>query len=131
MPSAFALTDAESPQIVIAYAAPATTVPAVDETPGWHVVGQFFLPTSCEARLDVQGCVSDAALIGNARLYDATANEVVSGSLVSYAGTLVVTRKLSGVVELTGQHNYQIQAECTGDSGDDFFMTIQTATVSD
>lgn len=130
MPESFALTEAASTQIVTAYAAPSTTIPAVAATPGWHVVGQFFLPLSCEGKLDVQACVSDASLVGRVRLYDVTAGEVVSGSLVSYAGILVVTRKLSGAVELTGQHNYQIQAECTGDSGDDFFMVIQTASLS-
>ncbi len=135
MPAGFALTTATSIEIVTAYASSQTTVRAVEETPGWLALGAFFLPKSCSARLDVQMMVSDASLTCRVRLYDVTEDlalsaedRVIPGAVASSSTTLV--RKLGGRVSLKAGHTYQVQAEVTGDAGDEFFGAVPTVTIS-
>jgi hypothetical protein len=132
MPNGFALTEGTTAEVICAYAAPMTTLAAVNLSPGWQVVGAFYLPLSCLASLDILGALSDLTLTMRAKLFDATVNADVSGSLVAMhgAGTTTVNRQVSGAVDLTGGHIYQIVAECTGGSGDDFFGTMFTASLS-
>src|SRR5574338_1357752 len=134
MPQGFALTNASSIEVIAAYAAPQTTVMAVAATPGWQVLGAFYLPKSCSARIDALMMVSDASLTCRVRLYDATPGamtpsaRVVSGSVSTQSTTMV--RQLGPTVSLTGGRLYQLQCEVTGGSGVDFFGVVPTATIS-
>lgn len=135
MPQGFALTTASSIEVVAAYAAPQTVVPAVAATPGWQVLGAFYLPKSCSARLDALAMVSHASLTCRVRLYDVTDDasltataRVIAGG-VSTSSTAPV-RQLGGVVSLRAGHTYQIQAEVTGNAGDTYFGVVPTATIT-
>lgn len=134
MPQGFALTQAASLEIVAAYAAPQTMVPAVAATPGWQVLGAFFLPKSTTARIDALMMVSDPSLTCRVRLYDATPGEmnpsarVVPGFASSQSTTAI--RRLGPVVPLTGGRLYQLQCEVTGDAGNDYFGVVPTATIT-
>jgi len=135
MPQGFALTSASSVEIVAAYAAPLTTIQAVASTPGWIVLGAFYLPKSCDARLDAMMVVSDSSLTCRVRLYDVTvdsslgaAARVIPGGVSTSSETIV--RQLGGVVALKAGHIYQIQAEVTGNSGDAYFGVVPTATIT-
>lgn len=130
MPQGAALTTVDSASVVSAYSSPLTQVPAVEATPGWQVLGAFYLPLPTTARLDALMVVSASGLTVRARLFDLDANAVVSGSTTQSTST-TPERTLSGIVALTGQHNYQIQAECVGDVGFDKFAVVLSATVSD
>lgn len=135
MPQGFALTSASSVEIVAAYAAPQSVVPAVEESPGWQVLGAFYLPRSCNARLDALMMVSDASLTCRCRLFDATEDSSLSADDRVIPGdvstsSITPVRQLGGVVALRAGHTYQIQAEATGDVGDEFFATVITATIS-
>jgi hypothetical protein len=130
MPQGFALESASSAEVIAAYSTAQTPVPAVAESPGWHVLGEFHLPKSTAARLDAIALVSAEGLTCRARLFDRTAAAVVSGAVVSIT-SLTSVRALSGVVQLIGNHRYQVQAECTGDTGDDQFAVVHTATITD
>lgn len=135
MPQGFALTNASSIEVVAAYAAPQTTVPAVAATPGWQVLGAFYLPKSCSARLDALMVVSDDSLTCRVRLYDVTADTSLSAAARVIAGgvstsSTTITRQLGGVVALKAGHTYQIQAEVIGDSGDTYFGVVPTATIT-
>lgn len=129
----FALTTASSLEIISAYAATNTVIRAVAATPGWTVVGAFYLPKSASARIDALMMVSDASLTCRVRLYDATAGAIAAASRVvpGYVTTqsLTAVRQLGPVVSLTGGHLYQFQAEVTGDAGDEFFGMVPTATL--
>lgn len=134
MPQGFALTNASSVEVIAAYGSPQTKVLAVAETPGWQVLGAFYLPRSCTARLDALMHVSDASLTCRVRLYDVTdgvataAARVVPGLAVTQATK--PTRVLGPRVDLEGGHTYQVQCEVVGDSGDDMFGVIPTVTIT-
>lgn len=135
MPQGFALTTASSIEVIAAYSAPQTVIPAVAASPGWQALGSFYLPKSCSARLDALMMVSDASLTCRVRLYDVTvdatltaAARVIPGGVQTQSTTPV--RQLGGVVSLKGGHTYQIQAEVVGDSGESFFGTVPTATIT-
>jgi hypothetical protein len=131
MPTGFALEEASSIEVIAAYSAPHTVVPAVASSPGWHVLGEFYLPKSvAKARLDALFMVSSDSLTCRVRLFDMTAKAEVSGSRAQ-SQTTSPKRILSGVVALTGGRNFQIQAECTGGSGAGLFATVETATITD
>jgi hypothetical protein len=132
MPSGFALEEATTTEVIAAYSAPAATFQAVSATPGWYVAGEFYLPQSCDARLDVIMSVSDSGLTARARLFDlsSTPPAAVSGASVSTTSE-TPSRSLSGVVSLTGAHRYQIQVECTGGTGNEDFAAFQTGTITD
>lgn len=132
MPEGFALQPVSSAEVVAAFAAPSTHIPSVSVTPGWQVIGEFFLPLSvAQCRLDVIASVSDASLTSRFRLYDRSNNTVVSGSTVQIR-ELVGTRRLSGPFALTGGRVFQIHGECTGHvEAIDFFAVLQTASLSE
>lgn len=131
MPQGFALTKAASLEVIAAYASPQAIIDAVEETPGWQVLGAFYLPKSTQARLDALMMVSDDALVCRVRLYDATpgtiaaATRVVPGFATTQSKTML--RRLGPVVTLTGGHLYQIQCEVTGGEG---FGVVPTATIT-
>lgn len=133
MPQGFALTSASSLEVIAAYAAPQTKIPAVATTPGWRVLGAFYLPKACDARIDALMMVSDASLTCRVRLYDVTAGveasaRVIAGSVATQSTT--TTRVLGGVVSLSAGHIYQIQAEVTGNVGSAYFGVVPTATIT-
>lgn len=132
MPSGFALTSASSVEVLAAYSAPRTTVLAVESTPGWQVVGAFYLPKTTTARVDALIMVSDPSLTCRVRLYDSTVGAIASRVVPGYASTssIDLARKLGPVVTLTGGHLYQLQCEVTGDEGDGLFGVVHTATIT-
>jgi hypothetical protein len=122
----FALKQTAELAVLSAYAAPVQTIPAVATTPGWYVMGAFFLESSAELRLEVIGLVSDVDLTMRARLFDMTTNEPVGDISVSVR-SLTDTRVLSGFAKLTGGRLYQIQVEVTGGAGEDQFGVLRSA----
>jgi hypothetical protein len=130
MPNGHALEPADTVEVVAAYSAPKKQIPAVATTPGWRVVGSFFLPRTVKARLDMIASVSASGLTCRARLLDLATNAPVSGSTATTTSQ-TPARALSGIVSLTGNRSYQIQVECTGATGDDKFADFETATISD
>lgn len=122
----FALETSTSLEIIAAYASPKRTV----QHSGWEVIGGFFLPKSTPARLEALGLVSRAGLTLNVRLYDLTAKTVVSGASLNITST-TLARVLSGIVSLTGQRNFQLQAQLASGSGELDFGLIETATITD
>lgn len=130
MPQGHALEEADTTQVVAAFNAAHRHILAVSSEPGWYVLGTFFLPQSCQATLEIQGCVSDPSLTLKARLFDMSTAQGVSGCLVS-GNPLTVTRMRSGLVNLTGARSYQVQAECLGGVDDGLFAVISDATISD
>lgn len=137
MPQGFALTTTSSIEVIAAYSAPQTVIPAVEETPGWQALGAFYLPKSTKARLDALMMVSDGSLTCRVRLYDVTEDEsleapdrVLAGAVSSSSTTPV--RELGGVVQLRAGHTYQIQAEVVGAEvpGDESFGVVPTATIT-
>jgi hypothetical protein len=127
----YSLNAESATEIVCAYAASLSQVPAVLAAPGWFVVGSFYLPKTVKARLDVIAALSAAGLTGTARLYDPTpgVDAPVSGSDVSFTAQ-DSTRVLGGVVTLTGNKVYLIQAQVTGATGGDKYGTIYTAALA-
>jgi hypothetical protein len=135
MPQGFALESAASVEVIAAYSAPQIQIPAVSESPGWRVVGAFYLPKSAKCRLDILALVSDPSLTLHARLYELKtgtqgANQVVTGALVQ-TQSIVPKRSLSSVVSLVGNRNYQIHIEVTGGAGEGLFGLIHNATITD
>lgn len=130
MPQGHALENADTIEVVAAFSAAQRLILAVADAPGWYVLGAFYLPKSCDAMLELQGCVTDGALTLQARLFDIAAAQPVTGMLISSNPT-VPTRMRSGLVTLTGAKTYQIQAQCFGAAGDDKFAVISDATISD
>lgn len=139
MPQGFALEPASTIEVIAAYSAPRTVVPAYGGNPEseffWFVVGAFWLPRSCLARLDVLACVSNAALLSRCRLYDLVDLEEVSGSRAS-TSSLAPARILSGEVSLTGARMFQIHVDCIlstdgSPAADTDFAVVSTATISD
>jgi len=126
----FGLETASSADVVAAYSAPQTVIPAVATTPGWYVVGHFYLPKSVRARLDMIMQVSGAGLSVNARLFDMQALAPVTSAACS-STSLTAERKLSPPVNLTGNRRYQIQVECIGTPADDAFALVSTGSISD
>lgn len=133
MPEGFALTAASTVEVIAAYSTPQTTVLAVAATPGWQVLGAFYMPKSAQARIDALMMVSDASLTCRVRLYDATPGAVSGSRIVpGYASTqsLTTIRRFGPLVSLVGGKTYQLQCEVTGDEGDGFFGVVPMATIS-
>ena len=127
----FGLEQATTTEVVAAYSAPQTMIPAVAATPGWYVVGSFFLPLTVTARLDAILQVSAAGVTANVRLFDMTDLAPVTGAAVSSTST-AQERKLSPVFSLTGNRRYQIQAEALhGTPALDKFAVVSTASITD
>jgi hypothetical protein len=96
---------------------------------GWYVLGEFYLGLSSPARIDAIGAVSQGGLSASVRLFDCTAGAPLS-QVAAFSSTNS-TRALSSVLQLTGGHRYQLQAQCTGAEDDAAFAFIQSATLSD
>lgn len=129
MPQGFAVEDAQTVEIIAAWSSQKTFIYGVAASPGWQLLGQYFLPKSCAARLDVVHLVSASGLTSRVRLWDVDARAAVGGSVSSVA--LSPERSLGGRVQLVGGRSYQVQAECTGGVGADKFGVSLSATISD
>ncbi len=129
MPSGFAVEKAATVEVVAAWVAPETVVSAVAAAPGWSLLGEYYLPKSCTARLDVVGLVSSAGLTLTTRLWDTTDKAAVNGSVAITA--TAPTRALGTAVQLLGDRTYQVHVQCVGAAGDDKFGVICAATISD
>lgn len=129
MPLGVGATTSPQVEVLSAYAATNQTVAAVAATPGWNVIGAFFMPGTALVRLDLFGSVSDAALSMRARLFDLSTAQPVSGSTVTIT-SLTDVRKLSAQFSLTGNRTYQIQLEVTGGSGGAFFGSAKSASIT-
>jgi len=112
----FATTSRPSLEILSAYAAGQDDIESVAATPGWQVVGAFYLPVSAALRLELIGSVSVGTLTMRTRLVDLSTNLPISGTEASTTST-TETRSLSPIFELTGARSYQIQVEVTGGTG--------------
>ncbi len=137
MPQGFALETADTLEVIAAYSGPRTVIPAIAGDPssvsGWYVVGSFYLPRSCDARLDIIAVVSNPLLISRSRLFDMSTLAEVSGSR-AIASPILPVRLLSGVCSLVGTHMYQIQSDCvlpTGSVADTDFSVVSSGTISD
>ena len=104
-------------EVISAYAAAMAQIPVVPATPGWYVVGAFYLPISVRAKLEAIGLVSVAGSELHVRLVDAATATPVSGSDVTITSSTVDVRAVSGAVDLEGGKVYQFQAEAIGASG--------------
>ncbi len=122
----FGLTSRPTLEVLSAYSAPQQDIESVAATPGWHVIGAFPMPATAELRLELIGLVSGAGLTLRARFFDLTAGAPVAGSEASITAT-TDTLQLGPVVELTGGHLYQMQAECTGGGASDEVATVRAA----
>ncbi len=130
-PSGYALTTEFETEIVSAYAASMQEVPGVAAAPGWFVVGSFYLPKTLDkVRLEVIALVSAVGLTGTARLYDPTlgVDAPVVGSEAIFTGQ-DLARFFSGIVALTGNRTYWMQAQVVGAAGVDKWGTVATANL--
>lgn len=128
MAQGYGLTSVSSSEVVSAYAAGPRAVPVIQGGSIWVVIGEFFLPLSASARLEAIGCVSQAGLTANVRLFDMTTKAPIDS-----AATLTSTapvRALSATMALTGGRTYQIQAQCVGAVDEANFALIQTAALT-
>jgi hypothetical protein len=106
-------------EVLSAYSAPQLQIDSVAATPGWTVVGDFYMELTETIRLELIGCVSGPGLTMRTRLFDMVALTPVAGTEASITETTDV-RRLSPMFELPGGRLYQIQVEVTGDAGDSF-----------
>ncbi len=130
MSSGFALTTANSADVVAAYSAPKTVITAVASGTGWNVIGEFYLPLTVTAQLDVVGLVSDADLTMTARLWSVADKAAVTTLGTVATSSTSAVRLLSARNSLTGDRRYQIQAQVVGSSGLDQFGVVETATIT-
>jgi hypothetical protein len=122
------LTQGPEVEILSAYAASHQEIAAVAATPGWYVIGVFYMIATSAVRLEIVGSVTHDSLTMKARLFDVGAAEVVSGCAVELTGP-VTNRRLSAPFSLPGAKLYQIQVEVTGSSGADRFGVLSTASL--
>jgi hypothetical protein len=126
MAKGFGLTQTPEIEVLAAYAAPQGEIPAVEESPGWYVVGAFRLELTTTLRVELIGCVSAEGLTMRARLFDLTAVAPVA-SMQASLSALTDEAAYSARVELTGNRIYQIQVEVTGAVGADKFGVLRSA----
>lgn len=112
----FALTTVPGLQILSTYSAPQDDIESVAATPGWEVVGAFYLPIAAALRIELVGMLSAAGLTMRARVFDVTAAAPITTSYASISAT-TEARAVSGVLQLAGAHIYQLQVEVTGATG--------------
>lgn len=127
--SGFAVEGADSVEVVAAWTVPPSVITAVASGTGWMSLGQYYLPKSVTAKLDMVGQVSAAGLTLTARLWDVTDKLPVNGAISTTS--LAPVRVLGDQVNLTGGRTYQVQVQCVGAAGDDKFGVIGAATISD
>jgi hypothetical protein len=130
MPTGLATEPSDTTLIVTAYTASAQVIPAVAASPGWQVIGAFFLPLACDVRLEAIMSVSDASLVMRVRLFDLVTNAEISGSYAVTSSTVPGTRALSGALSLAGNQSYQIQAECVGGVDAGLFGAFDEASLT-
>lgn len=111
------------------YATAHRVVPAVPGGAGWYSLGEFVLPQSRAWRIAAVGSVSETGLIATVRLFDMT--DMVALGSAATLDSKTPARAFSSVLQLTGGHRYQFQAQCAGALRDANFATIQTATIAD
>ena len=104
------------------------SIEAVEATPGWHVLGEYRVPKTTPALLYAILCVSASGLTVRVRFWSVDDAVALDSPVVSTS--LVPAYVTSGEVTLEGGKRYQIQAECTGATGDDKFGTILSAGVT-
>jgi hypothetical protein len=127
MPQGFAVENATSVEVVAAWVVPTRTFRSSDS---WVVLGEYYLPKSCQARLDVVACVSEVGLVCEVRLWDTSANAPLDGEVTVNA--LAPTRKLGATVGLIGGRSYQVQARVYGMPEHDWrFGAVLSATITD
>src|SRR5690606_41415316 len=79
--SGFAVEKASSAEVVAAWTVPQSVVTAVNSAPGWGSIGEYYLPKSVTARLDLVGLVSADDLTLHMRLWDVTAAALSNGAM--------------------------------------------------
>lgn len=103
------------------------SVPGVNATPGWVVLGAFVFDFSAaDLRLDALAFVSDGALTARVRLFDLTDGDELVESVLSTSATTEARLTTDNLAELLeADHVYQLQAECTGGSDTGDFAVIR------
>lgn len=104
------------------------TIPAVEDSPGWFILGEYQVPKSTPVKLFAVLLNSASGLTLRVRLWDVTARAELANSIASSSTSPQYAE--GGSVDLVGGQRYQIQAECTGAEGDDKFGTILSAGVT-
>lgn len=120
------LTTENQVEVISAYTATNQQLRSVATTPGWYVVGSFYLPISSPARLEAIGLVSAAGITLRVRLFDLVACAPVDNSTVEIVAMKIDTRVVSESIDLIGKRLYQIQAEVVGAEG---FGVVAAATL--
>ena len=125
--SGLLLTDNPELEVLTAYAAPEQPVSAVEESPGWFVIGAFHMPLTAQVRLELLGSVSEEGLFMRARLFCITEGQLgpIAASVFSLEDTTTV-RKLSATFQLVGGRDYQMQIEVTGAEGPTSFGSVMS-----
>lgn len=124
-------TTASVVEVISAYSAANQMIPAVTATPGWFVIGSFFMPKSAPVKLELIGVVSAGGLVMRARLFDLSTATPVSGTTTPNITSIVPDeRQVSGAVDLTGGRSYQIQVEVIGAVADSFGVVRNAAPIS-
>lgn len=126
--SGFAVEQVNKFEVVAAWQVPYSVV-ASAASPPWVCLGQYYLPATVLAKLDVVGMVSASGLTLSVRLWDTTTNQPVNGAVSTTSQAPV--RMLGTQVELIGGRIYQVHARCVGTAGDTRFGIVSTATISD
>lgn len=126
----YGLTQTVDSEIVAAYAAAQSSVPAVGIEPGWVTVGAFMLPKLVTARLEVIAFVSDGSLTGVARLWSTVADPQaeVSGSRAGFSSVGLDETVRSGSFEIP-PGRYLVQAQIVGGTGTSKFGVVHTASL--
>lgn len=102
-------------------------VQAVEDSPGWHVLGGFHLDHSVTCRLEALGQVSAEGLTLRVRLWDTQDLQVV-GDPVQITSTYLM-RSLGSQISLEGGRTYQIQAECVGGDSEAEFGVVPSVAL--
>jgi hypothetical protein len=110
------LTSKPGIEVLSAYSTSQDDIESVAATPGWQVVGAFYLPSALDVHLEMHGSVSAGGLTMRAQFFDLLLNAPVAGAYAIITSTTDI-RALSGLVTLLGNRSYQIQVEVTGATG--------------
>lgn len=123
-----AATASASVELISTFTATNQAIPAVVSEPGWYVIGTLFLPIGVTGvQLEAIGALSVAGLTMNVRLFDLVAVAPVGGSDTTALTAIPDTRSTSGLFDLTGGRQYQIQVQVIGTVDPANFGTIKSA----
>ena len=115
-------------QIVCAYASGSTTLRARSGTARWIVIGNFTVPESVRARINVLGLVSDGATCSVA-IYDPS---LVANSSFNLVVGGAEQLSVGSPIDLVQNKRYQIAvAVQTDDEADNKFAVIRTVSLGD